>query len=353
LRSQPLAPALSVIVVTFNSEGAVSASLPALIEQLGADDELIVVDNASADGTADAVARLAPAATVVRNTRNEGFARACNSGAELATGDLLLFLNPDAVAAPDFCQAIRRPMLGDDRGWAAWMGLVTMAGGRAVNTSGGVIHFTGIAWAGDAGRPLSEAPRSPREVPFLSGACLAVPRETWLSHGGFPPEFFMYCEDVDLSLRLRLAGGRLGLEPAARVEHNYEFSKGPAKWRLLERNRWATIIRTYPAALLGLLLPALMATEAALFAVSLFGGWGLQKALATLDTFRSLPRLLSERRSIQSGRRIGAAQFASHLTPDLSSAYLGRAARVTALRRLLRAYWRLVRLALRVASTSR
>ena len=65
-----------------------------------------------------------------------------------------------------------------------------------------------------------------------------------------PEPFFLYHEDVDLSLRVRLAGGELGVEPAARVDHDYEFEKGADKWRYLERNRWATLIRTYPAALL-------------------------------------------------------------------------------------------------------
>jgi GT2 family glycosyltransferase len=339
------------VIVTFNCRDAVETGFPKLLEQLRPDDELVVVDNASEDGTGDAVARTAPRARLVRSRSNDGFAAASNQAAALATGELLLLLNPDAVPAPGFCDAIREPML-DGRGWSAWMGLVT-AGGATINTSGGVIHFTGIAWAGDAGRPLSEAPTTPREIPFVSGACLALPRSEWERQGGFPGEFFMYCEDVDLSLRIRLRGGRLGIEPAARVDHDYEFAKGQAKWRMLERNRWATVIRTYPGALLALLLPALLATELALVAVSLREGWARAKMLAALDTLRSLPRLLRERRSIQAGRRVGAAEFAAQLTPDLSSTYLGRVGSSPVVRRVLRAYWWLVRLALRPASTSR
>jgi N-acetylglucosaminyl-diphospho-decaprenol L-rhamnosyltransferase len=176
----------------------------------------------------------------------------------------------------------------------------------------------------------------------VSGACMAIPRRTFLDAGGFPGRFFLYHEDVDLSLRLRLAGGRLGVEPAARVDHDYDFEKGAAKWRHLERNRWATLIRTYPAALLIALGPALLATELALVAISIRGGWLGQKLLAWADTWGALPRSLAERRAINRTRTASAAEFASALTPELDSAYLGAAARSQVLNALLRAYWSVV-----------
>jgi GT2 family glycosyltransferase len=324
---------LSVVVVTHNSRAEVAAALPALCGQLAAGDELVVVDNASADGTLDAVREIAPGAVVVETGHNAGFAAAANAGARAASGDILVFLNPDATPAPGFVEAIRA---GDGD---AWMGLVTAEGGRIVNTSGGVLHFTGIAWAGEAGAP---APGTLRDPAFLSGACLALPRDAFARVGGFSDAYFMYHEDVDLSLRLRLAGGRLGVEPAAVVDHDYEFAKGPAKWRLLERNRWATILRCYPGRLLVLLAPALLATELALLAVAAAGGWLPQKLAATADTLRDLPRLLRERRAVQATRTISCREFAAWLTPDLDSPYLGRAARLRPLRRVLRAYWRLV-----------
>jgi GT2 family glycosyltransferase len=321
----------------------VRRSLPALAEQLADGDELIVVDNGSSDGTAGVVEELVPAARVIQAGANLGFAAACNRGAEAATGELLVLLNPDAVPEPGFCEAIRRPV-EERREWAAWMGLVTAEGGRVVNTAGGVVHFTGIAWAGGAGRPLDagSAPAA-HEVGFASGACLAVPLATWSEAGGFPESFFLYQEDVDLSLRLRLFGGRLGIEPGAVVDHDYEFGKGPEKWRYLERNRWAMVLRTYPAALLALIAPALLATEIALVAVSLRGGWARQKLRASVDGMSALPRLLRERREIQARRAISSAEFASALTAELSSPYLGRLAGATALGSALRAYWSLVR----------
>jgi GT2 family glycosyltransferase len=332
---------LSVVVVTHNSSEAVARCMPRLVEQLEQGDEVIVVDNASADATLDAVARAAPAAKVLRQEHNLGFAAGCNIGAAAASGELLLLLNPDALPAPGFAAAIRRPY-ADNRGWAAWMGVVTMDGGERINTSGGIAHFTGIAWSGEAGKPAAEVPDRPMEVAFVSGACLAVPLNIWREHGGFDPEFFMYCEDVDLSFRLRLAGGRLGVEPAARVDHDYTFVKGAQKWRLLERNRWATVLRTYPGGLLVLLAPALALSELGLLPIALRGGWSRSKAAAALDTLRAFPRLVAQRRALQADRRIDTLEFARWLTPDLSSMYLGAVGRHGLLRWALRAYWRVV-----------
>ncbi len=339
-------PSLSVVVVTHDSRDAIAATLPALAPQLRDGDELIVVDNASADGTPALAGELAPAAVVLETGDNLGFAAACNAGAEAATGELLVLLNPDALPDSDWRDAIERPLV-EGRGWSAWQALVTAEGGRTVNTRGGVVHFTGIAWAGDAGTPIDALPASEpialEDPGFVSGACLAIPRASYLEAGGMPAQFFLYHEDVDLSLRLRLGGGVLGVEPAARVDHDYEFDKGKGKWRHLERNRWATLIRTYPGALLALLVPGLLATELALIPVSIGGGWFGQKLLAWADFWRSLPRLLGERRVIQRGRTVSARTFADALTPDLDSPYLGAAASSGALRVLLRGYWSAVR----------
>jgi GT2 family glycosyltransferase len=337
-------PTLSVLIVAWNSREELGRTLPALLAELGDGDELIVVDNDSGDGTAEAVLGLAPQAELVRTGRNLGFAGGCNAGAAKASGDLLVILNPDAAPRRGFGEAIRRPWL-QGRGWAAWQALVADAGGAQINSAGNPVHFTGIVWAGGHGRPIEEAPPA-GEVAALSGACLAIPLRTWHQVGGFPERFFLYHEDVDLSLRLRLRGGALGIEPAAVVDHDYEFGAREHKWRWLERNRLAFLLRAYPASLLVLLAPALLATELALVAVSISGGWGKQKLAANLEALRWLPRLLRERRQVQATRTVSAAEFASWLSADLDSPFIAGAARALPVRLALRAYWRVVRLAL-------
>lgn len=341
-----MASRLSVIIVTWNSAGVLEACLRPLVQQLEPGDELIVSDNASSDSTLSLVASVAPAAVVLQNGANLGFAAGANRGVEAASGDLVVLLNPDTVVAEGWAREMRRP-LDEGWGWDVWQALVTMDDGALVNTDGGVVHFTGIAWAGNAGRRVRDEAPEPREIGFASGACLAVPRAAWARLGGMPEDFFMYCEDVDLSLRAWLAGGRVGIVPAARVNHDYEFAGRDSRWRMLERNRWATLLRTYPAPLLLLLAPALLAAELAVFALAARTGWGRQKLGAAADVLRSLPSLLRQRRQIQASRTVAAGELARHLTAELSSEYIGPAARHPAIRAGLLAYWRIVRALLR------
>ena len=344
-------PSLSVLIVSWNSREELVRTLPALAAELAAGDEVILVDNDSRDDSV-AVARAAlPDVRIVQVGRNAGFAAGCNTGAEQASGDLLVILNPDAAPMPGWGEAIRRPW-AEGRGWAAWQGLVAEGGGERINSVGNPLHFTGIVWAGGHGRPIAEAPDGPAEVPLLSGACLAIPLDTWRSLGGFPEHFFLYHEDGDVSVRLRSRGGVLGIEPSAVVDHDYEFGAREHKWRWLERNRLALVIRNYPAWLLTLLAPALLATELALLMVSVADGWAGQKLAANREVVRWLPRLLRERRVIQRERKISAAEFAGFLTPDFDSPFISGAASSPPARLLLRAYWRIVRLLLRSAGSS-
>jgi GT2 family glycosyltransferase len=337
-------PTLSILIVAYENRGDLSKTLPSLLPELGEGDELIVVENKPGDGCAELVRELAPEARIVPMGGNAGFAAGIDAAAEVASGQLLVILNPDAAPQPGFGAAIRRPWT-DGRGWGAWQALVADGEGRCVNSAGNPLHFTGITWAGGHGRPLDPAP-SAGEVTVASGACLAIPAASWRRAGGFPAEFFLYHEDVDLSVRLRAEGHAVGIEPTAVVAHDYEFGANAEKWFWLERNRLAFLVRTYPGALLALLAPALLVTELALLAVSAAGGWGRQKLRADLAFLRWLPRLLRERRQIQRRRTVTAAEFAAWLTSDLDSDLISPLARSLPARLLLRGYWRLVRLLL-------
>jgi N-acetylglucosaminyl-diphospho-decaprenol L-rhamnosyltransferase len=331
-------PALAVVIVTHESAAHVGDTLRAVSAQLRHGDELVVVDNGSSDRTAEAARAAAPEASVLEHRDNVGFAGGCNAGAAASSAPLLFFLNPDATPATGCLDELRRvEELRPD--WGAWQALVTMNGGATINTAGNVVHFLGIGWAGGCGDPVATAPSEPTEVGFASGAALVVRRADWERLEGFDERYFMYCEDMDLGLRLWLGGSAVGIAPAARVEHDYEFAKGERKWFLLERNRWWTLVCDYPARLLLLLAPALLVAEVALLAVAARGGWLRAKLRAQGAVLWALPELLERRRRVQAARTASEGEFARRLTAEVDNPNLGGLAGIPFLARAQRAYW--------------
>lgn len=332
--------AVAVVVVTHESANDLPNLAVALLPQLREDDELVIVDNASTDGTPGLVRSLHERIKVIETNANLGFAGGCHVGAESTQAPLLLFLNPDSQPQQS-CLERLRAAAKEHPDWGAWQAAVLLDDNR-INTSGGIVHYLGIGWAGDCERPISGLPSEDREIPFPSGAAMVVRRSAWAQLSGLDRDYFMYGEDLDLGLRLWLSGHRVGLVPAARVTHSYEFDKGPSKWYWLERNRWRTVLSVYPASLLVLLAPALLAAELGLLAVAARQGWLAPKLRAQAATITDLPRTMAHRQAVQRTRRISATEFAGHLTASLNSPYL-TAAHSTLLDRPQTAYWKLVR----------
>jgi len=309
------------VVVTYNSAEHLPALAAAVEPQLGEGDALVIVDNASGDGTAEQARKLGGRTRVIETGGNLGFAGGCHVGANATDAPLLLFLNPDSRPRPDCLERLRAASR-DHPDWDAWQAAVLLDD-EHINSSGGVVHYLGIGWAGDCGRALSALAPVDHEVAFPSGAALMIRREAWLRTGGLDRTYFMYCEDLDLGLRLWLSGRRVGVVPAAQVIHSYEFNKGSDKWFWLERNRWLTLLSVYPLGLLLLLAPALLAAELGLLAIAARQGWLHAKLRAQAATVTGLPRALARRRTVQRERRSSASAFAAHLTGSLDSPYLG------------------------------
>lgn len=310
--------AVAIVVVTHNSAGHVSDLIGAVRAQLRDGDELVIVDNASTDETA-AIARAA-GAEVVETGTNDGFAAGCHAGARATVAPLLWFLNPDCVPEPGCLESLRATAISEPA-WGAWQAAVLLPNSE-INTDGGVVHYIGIGWAGDCGAPLTALPTGPTEVAFPSGAALMIRRTSWDELGGLDPAYFLYVEDLDLGLRLWLAGHGVGIVPSARVIHGYEFDKGLGKWFWLERNRWRTVLSVYPVRLLTLLAPALLAAELAIHLAALKGGWLRSKLRADAAVLRGLPETLRRRRRVQASRRLSTREFAAHLSASLDSDYL-------------------------------
>lgn len=226
--------ALSVIIVTWNCRALVLDCLAALLAaELPEPAEIILVDNASADGTAEAVAAAHPAVRVIASPTNAGFAGGNNLGFAAARGRTLLLLNPDAFPAapdslialwrflethPDHAAAGPRLLHGDGRhqvGDAGWRpGFATLALHALGVTQLLPRHARGVFLI----RP-DRLGAGPVPVDWLCGACLMIRAEAVRRIGGLDERFFLYGEDVEWGCRMRQAGLRLAYLPGVMVRH--------------------------------------------------------------------------------------------------------------------------------------
>jgi N-acetylglucosaminyl-diphospho-decaprenol L-rhamnosyltransferase len=315
----PIVPAdVSAIVVSYADPDAAAATVRSLLAQSEPPLEVLVVDNrpeAVRDGGGYAWPQGAHA---LASEGNVGYVRACNRAAAAARGDWLLFVNPDAPAEPDCLARLRAA--ADEPGVGVVGAQVLLPGGQLVNAGENPVHLTGLCWSGRFGEPREHG--LPRDVAAVSGAALMVRADVFAQLGGFEPGYFMYHDDVDLCWRARLAGWRVRFVPEAAVLHDYAFEKGNGKWFWLERNRGWTVLSNYGAATLLLLAPLLLATELAIFALALRGGWAREKLRAWWALARGLPALLRWRRRVQALRRVSDAEIVAAMTARLETPLL-------------------------------
>jgi len=229
-------PEVSIVVVTFNGVENTYECLESVLAHADVTYELIVVDNASTDQTADLLSRLR-GATVLRNDGNLGFGRACNQAAARATGRYLLFLNSDAVLGPASLSALVETARADPRCGAV--------GGRLVWPDGRLQEAGSILWSdgtaegyGRGSDPLAPEFTFRREVDYCSGALLLVRRDLFDELGGFDDRYApAYYEDADLCLGLGRLGYRVVYQPGATARHR-EYGSSPAGQAsaLMQRN---------------------------------------------------------------------------------------------------------------------
>ena len=250
---------MSIVVVVHNARPYLEGCLASLLSQTYPLYEIIVVDNASTDGSLE-IARQCAVVRTISSSINLGYASGNNLGMRQAQGDLLAFVNPDTEAEPDWLTELVAAMMS-----APNIGLVTSKvllfdRRDRVNTIGNSVHFTGLGFC----RRLNgrDAPgRQVEDVAAVSGAAFLIRRDLMERLAGFDESFFMYLEDTDLSWRARLLGYRCVAAHGSRIYHHFSVRLGAPKVFFLERNRYLMLLKNYRLTTLFWLLPALLVSE--------------------------------------------------------------------------------------------
>jgi GT2 family glycosyltransferase len=305
-------PEISIVVLNYNGRHWLGPCLEALAAQEGAPPfEVIVVDNASTDGSAEIVGGRHPGVRLVQAGSNLGFAAGNNLGAAAARGSILAFLNNDTRAMPDWVGQLYRAFSARPGEWLVGSRIVFMDDPGTIDSAGDGYFRAGGAYKRGHGR-AEAAWRTSQEVFGACGAAFMIGRELFERLGGFDPRFFMVYEDVDLCYRARLAGARCWYAADAVVRHAGSATLGRLsstaifygqrnlEWTWIKNTPWPLLWRTAPA-------HVLYAAAGVLYYARI--GRGLPALRGKLAAIGGLSDILRTRRRLQRERRTGLAEI--------------------------------------------
>lgn len=302
-------PKVTVVIVNWNGAEFLERCLAAVMAQTVTPYEIILVDNASSDGSLDIV-RQFPSVRLLAQDDNLGFARANNLAivAASAESEWIALLNPDAFADPSWLEALLAAAQENPDFSFFGSKLLTAADAAVLDGAGDAYHVSGLVWRMGHGALASSFPEQEYEV-FSPCAAAAIYKRSALQEvGGFDEDFFCYLEDVDLGFRLRLAEHRCLYVPSSVARHVGSGTTGGqhSEFALYHghRNLVWTYLKNMPGALFWIFLPLHLVMN--LVALVVFGwrGQGMVMFRAKRDAVLGLPRMWAKRRQLQLSRQI-------------------------------------------------
>lgn len=221
---------VSIVILSYNTSELLFKCLKSIFTHVKNDFEVIVVDNASKDGSAAMVKEHFKKVRLVENPKNSGFAGGCNLGASFAKGDHILFLNSDAEVKNDPIPTLQETFRENNE--------VGIVGGILENYNGSLQRSFGdfytipnivtLLFVGEKGELKKYVEDKEKQVDWVSGGFMMVDLTHFKSVKGFNESYFMYIEDMDLCYRIRKKGLKVYVNPKARIKHLGQGSSNKA-----------------------------------------------------------------------------------------------------------------------------
>jgi len=244
--------------------------------------QIYIVDNASTPASRDYLSAAYPEAVIIERpdgnyaaANNLGFRQALQDGCEY-----LVSVNMDTEMSPSWLSALVKALEDNPAAGLAQSKILLFPGSEEekkhplINSLGNRCHFLGFGFTSAYRAPDREISGYPEISGYASGCSFIIRPEVFLAIGGYDEEYYMYHDDLELSLKARFAGWKIVLAPQSVIFHKYEFSRSTQMVYYMERNRYLTILSFYPPALLALLFLPLIFSALAIFVYAVIGSWG-------------------------------------------------------------------------------
>ncbi|MBI3576815.1 glycosyltransferase family 2 protein [Candidatus Gottesmanbacteria bacterium] len=322
-------PRVSIVLVNWNGKAYIGACLRSLGKIVYPSCEVIVVDNASTDGSVSFIRRNFPHTHVIANKKNLGFAAGCDAALGSARGTFILLLNPDTTVEPGFLAYLVEAIERDKKIAVVQPKVLLAAKKRRIDSVGSFFLPTGLLYhfgrEKDERRPQHN---QPMKIFSAKGVCMLIRRSVIDTIGLFDPDYFAYFEETDFCMRAWLAGWSVWYEPRARIYHKggFAFAKQRAPFIYFHsvKNMFCTYIKNLSIARLVFvffwLIPFHLAAVAFFLlkrdvsvAGAILGGlwWNLTHMAQTYN----------KRQRIQTNRRISDEAYLPAVTRTVSPSY--------------------------------
>ena len=315
-----MSESVSIVIPNWNGCRLLIDCLRSLSRQVYEDYRIYVVDNGSTDGSVAAVEAAFPHVVMIALPENLGFAAAMNIGFSRCEGRFLVALNNDTTVAETWLQVLVATLTArPEIDFAASM-ILCHDDPSVIDCIGDGYGWAGLSFKIGDRHAVGGCRGQPFEILSACAAAAIYRREVIAAVGGFDEAFFAYMEDVDLSLRARLAGYRCFAVPSAVVLHIGSASTGgdcsAFSIRMTARNMIFLLIKTIPAPILAFMLPVVVVGQVALLGLCLTTGRypGLRRHLGAYATglgegLRGIPMMMRKRSAVQASRRITVSAF--------------------------------------------
>jgi GT2 family glycosyltransferase len=317
---------VSIIILSWNSGRHLPICLRDLSKQSFKDFNVILVDNNSTDNSADGLKdKWTDISFVVKKLdANLGFAVANNIGARLASGEWIILLNADAYPEQDWLENLLKAAEQNPQYNFFSSRQIQYNDPHLLDGAGDEYHVSGLAWRRYYNHIQSEYGLQQEEVFSACAAAAMYRREDFLKVGGFDEDYFSYFEDVDLSFRLRLAGGRCLYIPKAVVHHVGSASTGKLSDFVIyygHRNLVWTYLKDMPTPYFWLYLPLHLLMNLYFLVSFTLRGKGRAIFNAKWDAIKHIPVVLEKRRMIQRQRKISPSEILRPMRRELLAPY--------------------------------
>jgi GT2 family glycosyltransferase len=317
---------IGVVVVNYNGGDLVLRCLETLSRQTLAPARVVVVDNGSTDGSAEAIRHQYPNVELISAGRNLGFAAGNNLGVRsLVDCDWIALLNPDAFPDPRWLEALARAAVTRPEFQLFGSRMLMADDPSLLDGVGDAYHVSGLHWRMGHGLPAKDAYQTQMEIFAPCAAAAMYRRDVWLEANGFDEDYFCYAEDVDLGFRLRLLGYRALYVPEAVVKHKGSATTGRrSDFAVFHggRNLIWTFVKNFPGAWFWLFLPMHVVGNLAIACVH-----GPASFKGRLEALVRLPGVWRKRRAIQSRRTVSYGELRRVLSRGLLDPIRAKTAR--------------------------